>query len=328
MTAGEGRKEKMYRLLAADIGGTHSRFAYFILEDDGNLHLMDLIWFPTRASSSFGELLSNLKKTAFPLLPEEADMVGLAIAGPVKGGVFSHPPFIPWEIDLSRAHHDFGFRRFFLINDFVAQAYGCLSPAGKKVEIIHRGEPVEEAPLGVLGGGTGFGKAILIPLPNGRFLALPSEGGHGAFPLVRREEWAFREFLLKTEGSHYVTINQVLSGRGVVALFEFLTGQHFTPEEAEVRLKSESVVLLWLARFFGRVVRDFALSLLLMRGVYIAGGVAVRNPEIVHHSAFLEEFLSSSTMREVLTAIPLYLLKDENSGLWGVAQKAKEELAL
>jgi glucokinase len=56
-----------------------------------------------------------------------------------------------------------------------------------------------------------------------------------------------------------------------------------------------------------------------MGGVYIAGGVAARTPAIVTHEAFGAEFRSSPTMARLLEGMPVYLIRDEDSGLWGAA---------
>jgi glucokinase len=54
-------------------------------------------------------------------------------------------------------------------------------------------------------------------------------------------------------------------------------------------------------------------------GVYIAGGVAAKLPAIVTHPEFEQQFRSSKTMRAMLEKIPVFLNKNEESGLWGAA---------
>ncbi len=318
----------MINILTADIGGTNSRFAYFKSDKDDNLVLADQIWLKTTESSSFGELLQGLKKNQFPLQPEDADISVLAIAGPVEKGVKSKPPFISWGIDISNAQRDYGLKRAYLINDFVAQAYACRSSIGRAAQVIKEGTVVESAAAAVIGAGTALGKAVILPGEQGMFLAVPSEGGHASFPFQTEKESKFEKFLITKLGDSYITWNKVVSGRGLSYVHEFLTGEELTPEDVINRISPESETHKWVSGFYGRACRDFALETLALGGVYVSGGVAARNPRLIRHRAFAEEFCRSDTLSDILSLIPVFLITDQNSGLWGSAflglQKLKQ----
>jgi glucokinase len=316
----------MKTLIAADIGGTHSRFGMFHVNGDGGLSLVKVHWLNTADYESFGGLIEGLRSGDFPIAPEDADVVVIAIAGPVERGVKSCPPFISWSIDLSQAKEDFGFRRAALINDFVAQAFACLSPAGVSAELIVAGEPVTGAAKAVIGAGTGLGKAVILPDGKGGHRALPSEGGHANFPFVSGRECEFQEFLLRASAERYITANDVVSGRGLSSLHLFLTGEKLEPREVAERFHQNPRTLEWASRFYGRVCRNYVLETLALGGLYIAGGVAAKNPELVKGTVFEAEFRSSGTMAELLAGIPVYLITDENSGLWGGALYGLQEL--
>lgn len=280
---------------------------------------METRWLKTRDSASFGQLIENLKAGGFPFDPGQADIVVIAVAGPVEAGLRSSPPFIPWHIDVSEAQKDFGFKRCLLINDFVAQAFACRSPAAETAEQILPGQIVQDAAVAVIGAGTALGKAALVPDTAGGFRAVPSEGGHANFPFVSRREIEFQEFLLKELGEQYITANKIVSGKGLSYIHRFLTGEELTPREVTERFSQDSETLRWASRFYGRVCRNYALETLSLGGVYIAGGVAAKNPELVTHEAFATEFRSSPKLALLLEKIPVFLIKDENSGLWGAA---------
>ena len=74
-----------------------------------------------------------------------------------------------------------------------------------------------------------------------------------------------------------------------------------------------------MARFYGRICRNLALQFLAFGGVYIAGGVAAKTPNLVMHPEFKREFCSSKTMGHVLEKIPVSLNSNQESGLWGAA---------
>lgn len=309
----------MKNILAADVGGTNSRFAHFIAEGDGPLRLVETRWLDTREAASFGELMDNLRGSGFSLTPEDADMAVVAVAGPVERGTYSAPPLIGWDVDFSNAGRDFGLRRSVLINDFVAQAHACRSPVGEEAERILPGRPEREAAVAVIGAGTGLGKAALVPDGAGGFVAVPSEGGHANFPFDSAREFEYREFLRKELADPYMTYNVVVSGRGLSLLHRFLTGEDLTPAEVTASFDGESETLRLAARFYARAARNYALDTLALGGLYIAGGVAAKNPALLKNEAFENEFRSSPTLAALLGNIPVFLIRDELSGLWGAA---------
>lgn len=311
----------MKSILAADIGGTNSRFGHFRLDRDGTLALVATKWLPTTGAESFARLLEQLGAGDFSLAPEEADLAVIAAAGPVEHGTYCAPPYISWDIDLDREAERKFLRQAHLINDFVAQAYACRSPLGKSARPILAGEIAADGTVGVLGAGTALGKASLIPLSDSTlFQALPSEGGHACFPFVSEREFAFQQFFRKKSGRHHITGNLVVSGRGLRYLHWFLSGKELKPQEVTGSAEwKQSETLAWFARFYGRICRDYALEVLALGGLYIAGGVAAANPEIVTNGNFKSEFLDSPTMGHLLAKIPVFLITDQDSGLWGAA---------
>jgi glucokinase len=308
-----------YKLITADIGGTNSRFALFSAGEKGEPSLEAVKWMKTKESESFGQLIENLRTSDLLMKPEEADIVVVSIAGPVEQGVRSSPPFISWSIDISSAGEEFGFKRSALINDFVAQAFACRSPVGEEARMVLPGDPAPDGTISVIGAGTGLGKAALRPDGKGGYTAMPSEGGHAGFSFVSRREFEFQEFVMKERGDRYITGNTIISGGGLSYVHQFLTGKKLEPRGVSEAFAENPETLEWVARFFGRAFRNYALETLAQGGLYIAGGVAAKSPEIINHRVFEEEFRSSDTMAEVLSRIPVFLITDENSGLWGAA---------
>ena len=316
----------MIDILSADIGGTNSRFAHFQYPENGELALVKSRWLKTGEQASFDGLLESLEKSDFPLRPGEANAVVIAIAGPVEEETRSAPPYIPWEVDLSRSKYLKGLKRKFLINDFVAQAFACRTPAVSSAREILSGTLDGKAPLGVIGAGTALGQAALVPLEDGGYVAVPSEGGHGSFPFQSEEEFEYGRFLLGKGHPYPVIANIVVSGRGLSLLHEFLTGQALSPAEVPRRFDESPRTLQWMARFYGRVCRNYALQILAAGGIYVAGGVAAKTPELLTHREFGEEFRRSETMGHLLKEIPVFLNADEESGLWGAASMGLHEL--
>ena len=152
------------------------------------------------------------------------------------------------------------------------------------------------------------------------WLVAPSEGGHVAFPFVGADETAFHDFLRGALDLPFARGDDVLSGRGLALLHEFLTGERLSPGEVgRAALGADTPTLRWYARFYGRACRGLMLSVLSLGGLWIAGGIAARNPLCVSSSEFFAA-LHAEPAFPWLRDIPVRLLEDGESGLWGAAQ--------
>lgn len=338
----------MKKILCADIGATHSRFAWFTLAEPATddfaappdsappasaastnpaagLELQDIRWLPTAPDGSLAAQLRTLYSEGFPLPPEQTAMAVLAVAGPVRRGRYSKLPLAGWEVDLDLIEGEFPFAAATLINDFTAQALAVLTPPGQAAREILPGEPEPAGPLAIVGAGTGLGKALLLPATGPARpapLVIPSEGGHADFPFAGGREGDYLDFLLQKRGEERISGNTVVSGQGLAYLHWFLGGRKLEPAAVLAELAPDSATMAWAARFYGRVCRNYALETLATGGLYVAGGVAARTPELLDHPEFAREFHHSPTMNELLTRIPVRLINDQNSGLWGAAMQA------
>ncbi len=316
----------MNKILTADIGATNSRFGYFETDGTGKLALVQSKWFRTEDADSFTRLIAIVNESDFPLKPPDADMAVFAVAGPVENGVYSAPPLIPWDIDITNARENYGLRRCVLINDFKAQAFATRSHAGRSAQEILPGTISPEGTVAVIGAGTGLGQAALVHDGEGGCIAVPSEGGHASFPFVSDPEFTFQKFVMHELDEEYVTGNHIVSGRGLSLIHHFLTGEKMEPKDVVKRCTPKCETLAWAARFYGRACRNYALEVLSLGGMYIAGGVAAKLPAMLMHNAFCEEFRSSKTMSRILARIPVLLITNEESGLWGAALLGQQML--
>ncbi len=168
-------------MLAADIGGTFSRFALFSMQEDSTgLRLMlepgSKIRLATRDYASFGALLSALRDVPAPggytlLAPSPRPgftlaCAALAVPGPVDNG-HCFAPNIPWPLSAKEAEAASGAPAG-LLNDFAAQGKACLFPQILGLRVILPGESRPDSPCAVLGAGTGLGKAQIMPDPDQR----------------------------------------------------------------------------------------------------------------------------------------------------------------
>lgn len=308
----------MITILAADIGGTSSRFGHFAIEQ-GLLHCVGTTWLRSGEMSSFDMLLESLEEQKFSLLPRTASVAVFAIAGPVQGGVYCDPPNISWDVDLRRESTKLLAPHAVLMNDFLAQGYACRSPVGARALLVLPGTAAEERCVATIGAGTGLGKAFLLPDGRGGYVGGPSEGGHVNAAIESDREREFERFALERIRRPFLSWEEIVSGRGLALLHEFLTGDKLSPAEVAATFEGDSETVEWFARFYGRVCRNFALETLCFGGLYIAGGVAVKNQILVTHPAFGESFRAHPVQADVLARIPVWLIADEESGVYGAA---------
>lgn len=321
-------KDGSCHILAADIGGTNCRFAHFTTsapENPESLELARTFRVYTTTASSFEHLLSLVRDKWGPL--SRFDRAGFALAGPVLHTRKIRLTNVPWDcVDLD-AVPDLP-EQTRLLNDFEAQAWACLYPECQNLlPVVPRSREAEERArckaaqtLAVIGAGTGVGMSALLPGNPPRTLA--SEGGHALFPFSPSEA-RFETFAHALTGR--VTIERVLSGRGLSLLHSYHTGKELPPAQVAAVMTS-TPVCEWFSRFYGRVCRDWTLSTMALNGLYITGGIAASNPVLLRHPAFLQSFCDSPEFGELLRTVPVYLVRNTDAALWGAAMFAGQTM--
>jgi glucokinase len=247
-------------LLTGDIGGTNSRMGLYSVDD--NIPLADPVTYRNQdvlASKMDGiferhviaPFLQYCWETNINLAPlEDVEIVAcLAIAGPVRNNMVCMSNLHDIVIDgtcISKQIHSKDpylakIKVCKIINDFVAQGYGCLTLKPGEVKELNPGSHAKIDPAGpkvCVGAGTGLGECFLTPDAEGVYSCFPSEGGH--------VEWAPRNDLeiklwkyvkAKFEYRHRVSIERVVSGRGLANCYEFLAKEF--PDRVDKKVHAE-----------------------------------------------------------------------------------------
>lgn len=321
-------------ILGADIGGTNCRLGLFKLMKN-KLTMDKAAWVETGSITDAAALMTAFERE-LDVNPTKVSAVSVAIAGPVDDCCRGRLSNGTLEIDFTDLN--VGEKRYFLLNDFMGQAYAVLSPEGEKARLIS-GEKSgrHSAVKAVIGAGTGLGQALLVPLDGdlkekpAHWIAVASENGHSAFPFVNGAENDFHTFLRTKAHIAYATGDETVTGRGLAALHEFLTGEKLTPAQVGGQaLSRDTPTLKWYSRFYARACRNWMLSTMCEGGLWIAGGIAAQNPLVITSDYFLNELYNAPynnpAWEKFLRSVPIYLMEDTNSGLWGSARFAQQEL--
>ena len=313
----------MVTFFAADIGGTNSRFAYF-QQEDNNLLFESSATIKTNNFSSFEELLNALKKNGGEFDVRQHTKFVLAIPGPVTPADVLSFPAIKWTISKSSLKNLYPNTEIFFINDFTAQAYGCLTEATANALPIISAEQAQDD-LAIVGAGTGLGHGTLKKISESVYAHIPSESGQISFPFTADEfEQRYRAFIVQQTGIAQPVGDVVVSGRGLAMLHQFFTGKKLKPSEVAAEINAASETTHWFAKFYARDCRNYVLTTLAAGGrLFISGGVAMKNSFLVDNDSFRNEFLQGSeTAKNVLAHISVSLIQDERIGLFGAAYYA------
>ena len=239
----------MTQLLAGDIGGTKTI-----------LRLVDAYGGDTSGKMAAGIKLETLHEVKYPsqqfpdlapmvreFLKEAADKVGeaqphkacFAIAGPVINNT-SNLTNLAWSLGGKRLQSELGLERVQLINDFEAIGYGVLGLQPDDICTLQSGAPKPDAPIAVIGAGTGLGQGFLVHQA-GVYNVYPSEGGHADFAPRSELEFLLLKYLLDKHGITRISVERVVSGQGIVAIYQFLRDRQFAAESPDVA----EVVTAW-----------------------------------------------------------------------------------
>lgn len=307
------------RILAGDIGGTNCRFGRFEQRADGELTLLDSIVFHTAEADSLEAVFDLIAHNRSDFSLDQFDRVVVAVPGPVEKGVFARLVHLNWEADIRPIEKRYPRVRLSLVNDFYAQGCACHTRAVENSLLIREADATAGETIAVIGAGTGLGHCCTVPDGRGGFVICASEAGHTVFGFCGADEKEYEAFVLERSGRPFVTADEMVSGPGLSLLHRFLTGEELTPKEIVEENGLESATVQWFARFYGRVSRNYTLSVLPFGGFYISGGVATKNPFLVDNDIFRAEFVNSPVKQKLLETIPVRLLRDQFSGLWGAA---------
>lgn len=315
-------------LLVSDIGGTNSRFSIFSSLDN-SLEMKDSKWLSTAQYPSFEALLREVREVFKTYFQSPIYSCVIAAAGPVNDRGECTPPNIPWTLSEQTVKNTLQIPNAKIVNDFIAQSYAISTHIVKDALILKKPQHSSASKgiemIGIVGPGTGLGKA-LVSKQNGIYNAFASEGGHSSFPAINGEEMAYLEFIKQKKSSSYATEEHLLCGNGIELLYEYKYKSILSIKEISHQLKINELedIAEEYSRYLARVCRNFTLNILATGGIYITGGVLAKTFEILRADIFKKEFEDSRTQKKLLEETPVFVLCNENSGLWGAAKIANQ----
>lgn len=315
-------------LLLGDVGGTNVRFV--LARVSSGRIVLDEVWKrPGRGEyPGFMEALEDFLSG----VDEPVSGAAMGLAGPVTDGPVKLLN-AGWTCDPEEVAERLGGAPVVFVNDFVAMARSAVMAAPDELELLSAGHAVSGGNCVVGGPGTGFGLATLRRLRPARaessaeWVVVGGEGGHQAFSPATDLEWKVFQ-RLQAEGV-YPTNEVVTAGAGfrltLDALADAMGAPHQPGGVEEVSRLAHAGDPLADAYFRLRAattmsaLSDAAVAANALAGVYVAGGVAVRLEAWLKAPEAIARFRNKGPRTELLSDIPIWLMKDDEAPLKGVA---------
>lgn len=308
-------------LVAADIGGTHARFALAEIEDGRVLTLGEALTLESADHAGLSEAWQAFARHVGRPLPSAA---ALAFAFPVDNDL-PELTNMPWTIDPRTLPRALGVGRHLILNDFCAigHAAATLDPS----HFLHIAGPDIPVPasgvISVVGPGTGLGVAQVIR-SDGQYQVIASEGGNMDFSPHDDLDDRLMAALRRRYG--HVSAERLVSGPALRDIYAVIA-------EAEAPYADDRD--LWQAAFAGSdpmataaldrfclCFGAFAGNIALAHGanaLVLAGGLGLRLRQHLPASGFAERLAAKGEYRSILEQLPVKLIAHPEPGLYGAA---------
>lgn len=337
----------MTKVLAGDIGGTKTILRLTDSQSKGK----NILFQEKYKSASYPDLAPMVreflaaaeKELGEKQIPENACF---AIAGPVVNNT-AKLTNLPWMLECHRLERDLNIKKVSLINDFAAIGYGVTALEPADIHTLQAGHFDAKSPIAIIGAGTGLGQCFGIPQGE-HYHIFSSEGGHTDFAPRNQLEFDLLEYLLDKYNITRVSVERVVSGQGITAIYQFLRDRQGSPNsevgeivrtwEQQTGRKEKTVdptaaiasaaienkddlceeAMHIFVEAYGAEAGNLALKLLPYGGLYVAGGIAAKIlPLIQKENRFIQAFNHKGRVSGLVERVPVHLVLDPEVGLVG-----------
>ena len=320
------------KLLVADIGGTNARFGYQE-KKESDIEQVEFL-----NCSDFenidGAVVHYISKNKLSV-----ENLSLSVAGPCGDNLIKFTNN-HWSFDKKDLLSKTNCSSLLAINDFAAQGLGFTSLfkthsnfLDKKIlekhhlQLLNQGRSLEGSNVLITGPGTGLGVGTLVFIDNVP-LPIQGEGGNVHFSPASLKEVRLLDWL--STKMDYVSTEEVLSGRGLVNIYNYLCfeGNHVakmsTADQIGIAAKKGNELARNAARLMIEIFATSIANNILVTGskkcVIICGGISTKLSNFFSDSKFFERLGNKGKYRDYVLDVPILLSFDDNNGLKGSAE--------
>ena len=325
--------KKQSCVLAGDIGGTKTRLGLFVAGKQRPV-VQEAAKFSSRRSRSLEAIIDEM----LARYPAKVKKACFGIAGPVINGL-CRTTNLPWVVSEQKLQKRFGWQRVRLINDLGSTAMAIPLLAHREVKALNSAKVHKNQNIGLVAPGTGLGLALLVFL-DGRYRPVASEGGHAGFAPADESEIDLWQYLQARFG--HVSAERVLSGRGLVNIYDWLKFRRDITESSEIRqamratdparVISETAIngndplcraaLQRFCRIFGSIAGNLALTGMTTGGLYLGGGVPPKIIPALETADFMDAFIAKGRLKAFMQKIAVRVILNDRASLLGAAHCA------
>lgn len=324
-------------ILAADIGGTKSLFALCRMVDS-KPEIIAEKRYPSKTLGALEEAAatfladsaadpSALESACFslagPIINDSCKLTNLDLVVSLKsvGKALSFIPRIKFCNDLEALGHGIAL--------LSAQDLQELTPGNGPRHLQAHTTGRESGKQAVIAPGTGLGEAFII---DGK--VYPSEGAHCEFGPRTEQEVRLWRFLHRQFG--HVSYERILSGPGLQNIYRFLR-EDLSPEPSSADLPVDPTAeeissnalqrscplcqqaLRLFTSILGAEAGNLALKTLASEGIYLGGGIPPQILPSLTDGTFLSAFRAKGRFSYLLEQVPVYVILNERTALYGAA---------
>jgi glucokinase len=320
-------------ILVADIGGTKSLFALCRIVNS-KPEIIAEKKYPSKNLHTLEEAIA-IFLTEVTADPTELESACFALAGPIEDG-YCKLINLGLIVRLENVRNALSFiPRLFLQRSGSCRLRNSLLGPEDLQELNpgnHSDRPrprTEVLNRAVIAPGTGLGEALIMGEK-----VYPSEGAHCEFGPRTEEEVGLWRFLHHKFG--HVSYERVLSGPGLLNIYRFLW-EDLEQEQSSFcepdDLTSEEIsnkalnglcplcqhALHLFVNILGAEAGNLALKSLARGGIYIGGGIPPKILPKLMDGTFLSAFRDKGRFSYLLEQIPVYVILDQRTALYGAA---------
>lgn len=319
-------------VLAGDIGGTKTNIALCRITATGVETLREARYV-SRDFRSLTQIIEDFSQGVKPL------RICMAVAGPVVDGKVRFTN-LPWELDSTQIETELGIPVDF-INDLESTAFGLAALKPEELVTLYEGDADAVGNMAIIAPGTGLGEAGLY-FDGTHYHPYATEGGHTDFAPRYELDIDLYRFLHRKHD--HVSWERLVSGMGIVTLYEFLTEDQQKKPAAQVQqamkekdpaaVISQSAldkscpvcmeVMTLFTRYMATEASQLALKTKCIGGLIIAGGIPPKIlPLLQQENRWREYFINrNGRMDALIRQVKVQVVVNEKLPLLGAAYYA------
>ena len=323
-------------IIAGDIGGTKTNVALFEARDRQLGRIVVQQSFPSGGYDSLEAILADFVAAQ---RPDVINGACFGVAGPVVRGRVEATN-LAWKVSDESLARSLKIDHVHLINDLEATAFGIGELSPEQLYTLNEGESDPSGHRALIAAGTGLGMAGIFN-DGGRFIPMPSEGGHMDFAPRNEREFELLSYLREKVGGR-VSYERVMSGLGIFNIYSFLRDRRYGEEpawladeivsgdataaisRAGLGGKSElaAMTLQMFVEAYGAMAGNLALLMKSTGGLYVGGGIAPKILDKLKDGTFMRNYGDKGRMSGLVMSIPVRVILDDKTALYGAGRRA------